>query len=157
MYPSFEFKHLCVSLKGPDRQLESVLNSPFKPGYWVKEVIMLNLTPPKGLKKIEPTDDPLFRLIRLTPDVKEVSFLGPEANAWLYFASALFENANWKLEKLPEPVDVVADAPIYFNCANHVRNSLKEFNLTRLMIGKGDFDRLAVFKNLTELTVVEIW
>lgn len=66
---------------------------------------------------------------------------------------ALIDNNTWKLRKLPQYDEIVDNVSTYFVCAYHVRDSLKELNLTTRMIGRKDFDCFGEFKQLTILTV----
>lgn len=90
------------------------------------------------------------------PKVKKIFANRPlQGKEWDYLAIALLEYDNWKLESIPALSDEVTNVSTYFNCAYHVRNSLKNLDLARRMIGKGDFGRVAEFKQLTKLRVDE--
>lgn len=150
----FTLKNVDVHLNNPDQKFNSILNSPFTPGRWVKRVCLQQITAPEVLEKIDPANDRLFQLIKHTPKVKEVSAYPDLQNiSWKYLTIALMETDNWKLQKIPDPPYELADNSTYFNCAYHVRNTLTELRLTRGMIGRTDFGRLAEFKQLLELTV----
>lgn len=122
----------------------------------MKEVILKYLDLPKDLKKIDPATDRFYQLIRNTPNVKDVfSHTSFGTKEWEYFTFALLGNTNWRLESLPVVFKELTHFSLYFNCAFHVRNTLTELTLRRGMIGRQDWDRLAEFKQLKDLTVGE--
>lgn len=153
-YQSFEFETLAIRLNERYGYLDSIKNSPFRPGQYVKTVSVSNFNAPEHLLAINAATDPLYQLIRHTPNAKEVSADSlPNTKEWAYLQVALSENVNWKLHSLPALDGDLINAPIYFNCAYHVKDSLTTLNLTREMITRCDFGRLSEFKQLKELRV----
>lgn len=61
MYQSFSFKVVSINLGYPDRTLDAILNSPTKLGQYVKQVNLIQLSPPDDLNMIDPANDPLCR------------------------------------------------------------------------------------------------
>lgn len=110
-------------------------------------------------KSIDPANDPLYQLMRRTPNVVEIVIAPtPQIQELSYVAQALSDNKEHcrKLQKLPPPdSDDLTIASAYFKCANVVRHSLKKLILTKGMIDRKEFGRFAEFSQLTELAVGE--
>lgn len=153
---SFKFKSISIDLNNPDTIFNSILSSPFNPGQHVKEVTLTNLSTLKTMHLLNPAINSLYQLIKHTPNVKDLQvYQAPKMKDWNYIALALSENDNWTLHSLPYYYEDDGNPTAYINCAYSVRNSLTQHNLTRGMIGRSKFARLAEFKQLTKLTVGE--
>lgn len=131
--------------------LNSIINSPFQLGAYVKQVMLEDPLAPHPAAIINPANDRLYQLTKNVPRV-EVSIIPiPKIRNWLYFSTTLLDNDNWKLHKLPTIDGYSLNAPFYFFCARHVRDS------KRGMIGIGDFVLLGDFDQLRPLILEEMY
>lgn len=74
-YQSFEFETLAIRLNERYGYLDSIKNSPFRPGQYVKTVSVSNFNAPEHLLAINAATDPLYQLIRHTPKQKKFQLI----------------------------------------------------------------------------------
>lgn len=74
IYQSLKFEKTWIDFNKPDGVLNTILTPCFKPGKHVRSLCLYHLPAPADPNMIEPANDPLYPLIKHTPQVKHVSF-----------------------------------------------------------------------------------
>lgn len=181
VYLSFEYADINIKLdQDSDKRFNAIVHSIFKPGHLAKEIFVEDFTAPKetNFNTLDKSVDPLYLLMKNYPFVKRFNFSASpneeeeeeekeekeekeedeedeeEAKNCDYFSAVLMDCDIWKLECIPSVLSK-SDRCLraYFNCAYSMLNTLTELELTKGMIGKGDYHLLGEFQQLQEIRV----
>lgn len=113
---------------------DTLVNSVFAPGRWVKKITVKRLKVPDNLMRLDRDTDPLHLLITHCPRVDEFCFQRTNfifESEWIYFQTVLEQRTNgWKLRNIAEHFDK-EDYQRYYDCAYIMRDSLTEFHLKK--------------------------
>jgi hypothetical protein len=70
---TFRYEHTTIDLKNDtNKNLNTIMGSPFKPKQWVKNITFNDFTAPKSLKKFNKKTGPLYQLVEHCPNVQKI-------------------------------------------------------------------------------------
>lgn len=149
------YHSIAIDLNTNDKKVTKILSSSFGPGKWVRRITFMKIIPPNNMKRLDMLNDLFIRLMKQTPNVKEIQFANNENlgyMAWTYLSVVLMRTNYWKLHVLPKSGEEnMAYSAYYYLCAYHLRNTLKKSYLSAGMVGALDFGFLKEFKTLEML------
>lgn len=155
-YLARRFRSVSLRLEDSNSTLKQILTSTFQPGQWTKCIKFNVFKAVPDLNNIDFDQDLFDLLIKKTPHVEKVKFPETErmqVQDWAYFSIILMNN-DWQLISLPETWNnQLLTAAFYYNCAYHVRHTLKRLNLTLGMLPASNVSLLKEFTDLTSLEV----
>lgn len=160
MYLSITFTAPSIRLTCSRSKYYDIIMSPFRPGQWTTS-INFKFFKADTSNNTDITQDKLYRLMKHTPHVQEVTFHDidiVDEKDWTYFCKVLKEADTWKLRYLPDNwrvghVDTRININLvyltYLRCARYVRSSLESLQVVAVMIPTPNFSRLNGFTALT--------